>query len=172
MMRPNRRPCVVKQEQGAVEGALKVKQEKVKQEVKRERIKQEAKLEVKQEVKQEVMDGDPEGTPRDFPWRVLQVVKAIPIGCVAAYGQCAALAGAPRNARQVGKLLGDGLATGIAPWQRVVNSSGAITIPAAAGRDQQQTLLLSEGVRFRPNGKVEAASFWRPSEQEKDLMFR
>ena len=52
------------------------------------------------------------GSSKDFARRVLQVVKAIPVGRVASYGQCAALAGRPNNARQVGKLLALGLAAG------------------------------------------------------------
>jgi methylated-DNA-protein-cysteine methyltransferase-like protein len=140
--------------------------------VKREKMtgvkrKLKAEVRVKAEVKTDEIAGE---TPRDFPWRVLQVVHAIPFGYVAAYGQCAALAGAPRNARQVGKFLSQGL-FGEAPWQRVLNSSGAITLPTSAGRERQRVLLLSEGVAFRSNGKVEPASFWRPSQAEKDQLF-
>lgn len=96
----------------------------------------------------------PSAVRRDFAWRVLQIVQAIPRGKVAAYGQCAALAGSPKNARQVGKLLATGLASGGAPWQRVINSAGAISLPAAAGGDRQRRLLSEEGVEFKPSGKA------------------
>ena len=45
------------------------------------------------------------GSSGSFASRVLKVVRAIPRGKVASYGQCAALAGSPNKARQVGKLL-------------------------------------------------------------------
>ena len=70
------------------------------------------------------------GSSGSFASRVLKVVRAIPRGKVASYGQCAALAGSPNKARQVGKLLALGLAAHGAPWQRVINSGGSISLPA------------------------------------------
>ena len=96
----------------------------------------------------------PSAVRRDFAWRVLQAVKAIPKGKVAAYGQCAALAGSPKNARQVGKLLSLGLASGGAPWQRVINSAGGISLPSAGGGDRQRRLLTEEGVQWKASGRV------------------
>ena len=98
----------------------------------------------------------------DFAGRVLQVVQAIPRGYVLGYGMVAALAGLPRNARQVGSLLSTGLHC---RWQRVISSSGAISLSGAAA-EQQRALLLSEGVSFCANGRVGAAHFWRPSEDD------
>ena len=106
-----------------------------------------------------------------FEARVFRVVAAIPKGKVASYGQCAALAGAPKNARQVGKLLADGLACGLAPWQRVINSAGSISLPAQYGGNTQRALLKSEGVEFQPSGKVTRSSFWIPTDEEKDCLF-
>ena len=82
------------------------------------------------------------GSSSLFAQRILQVVQTIPRGKVASYGQCAAMAGSPNSARQVGKLLSLGLA-GVwwggtaAPWQRVVNASGGISLPPAAGGIRQ-----------------------------------
>jgi alkylated DNA nucleotide flippase Atl1 len=74
------------------------------------------------------------GSSSAFARRVLQIVLAIPIGQVASYGQVAALAGSPKNARQVGKLLSLQLGAGDAiPWQRVINSSGGISLPQESG---------------------------------------
>ena len=74
------------------------------------------------------------GSSSGFARRVLQIVLAIPIGKVASYGQVAALAGSPKNARQVGKLLSLQLGAGDAiPWQRVINSSGGISLPPESG---------------------------------------
>ena len=113
------------------------------------------------------------GGGNDFAWRVLQVMKAIPVGKVAAYGQVAGLAGSPRNARQVGKLLAAGLAAGGAPWQRVINSAGGISLPPAAGGDRQRRLLGEEGVGFRASGKVLPEAWWAPDpEALRDQLFR
>jgi methylated-DNA-protein-cysteine methyltransferase-like protein len=88
------------------------------------------------------------GSSSGFARRVLQVVLTIPMGKVASYGQVAALAGSPKNARQVGKLLSLELGAGDAiPWQRVINSSGGISLPPMSGgsrcchQHQQCTLL-------------------------------
>ena len=91
---------------------------------------------------------------------VRAVISHIPRGKVAAYGQVAALAGAPRNARQVGRMLGEGLCYGGAPWHRVLGASGKVSLPAAAGGDTQRRLLREEGVIFRENGAVAPGTFW------------
>ena len=93
------------------------------------------------------------------------MVEAIPRGKVASYGQCAAYAGAPNAAWQVGRLLALGLAAGgdDVPWQRVINAAGGISLPADAGGSRQRQKLLEEGVRFGPSRKVEGHFFWDPS---------
>jgi len=107
------------------------------------------------------------GGSQDFAWRVLQVVTAIPEGKVASYGQCASLAGSPRNARQVGKLLSLGLAAGgSVPWQRVINSAGSISLPPDAGGIRQRQLLVAEGIVFGSSSKVVAGSWWDPDPQD------
>lgn len=97
--------------------------------------------------------------------RIYEVVRRIPRGRVATYGQVAALAGLPRHARQVGYALhslpDDEDAT---PWQRVVNSKGEISArchPYAV--PQQRELLESEGVKFDKAGRVSLERFqWNP----------
>jgi methylated-DNA-protein-cysteine methyltransferase-like protein len=91
---------------------------------------------------------------------VLEVVTCIPKGKVAAYGQIAALAGAPRNARQVGALLRDGLCAGGAPWHRVLGAAGKVSLPATAGGDEQRRRLAAEGVEFGSSGAVAQSAFW------------
>lgn len=99
-----------------------------------------------------------------FAWRVLHVIERIPPGQVAAYGQVAALAGAPRNARQVGRMLGDGLcAGGTAPWHRVLSSSGKVSLPRDSGGARQRALLTEEGVEWRESGAVVAGTLWERS---------
>lgn len=95
---------------------------------------------------------------------VLRVVRAIPRGRVASYGQVAALAGAPRNARQVGHLLKEGLAAGGMPWWRVLGASGKSSLPADAGGATQRANLESEGVVFRETGAVDPQMMWARTE--------
>lgn len=93
--------------------------------------------------------------------RVWQVVAAIPPGSVATYGQVAELAGLPRAARRVGRILASLPAGTRLPWHRVVNASGRSSLPGAAGAEQRRRLA-AEGVRF-VNGRTSLERFrWRP----------
>jgi len=95
--------------------------------------------------------------------RLLQVVRAIPRGRVATYGQVAALAGLPRHARHVGYAL-HALPEGTAlPWHRVVGAGGAIRLRRVDGAWTQRLRLEQEGVAFTPRGRVRLPAFaWRP----------
>jgi methylated-DNA-protein-cysteine methyltransferase related protein len=104
-------------------------------------------------------------TPRVGRWeRVWAVVRRIPRGRVATYGQVAALAGLGGQARQVGYALHALPGEGLAPWHRVVNARGAISLPPGDGADVTQRLRLErEGVRFDARGRVDLERFgWRP----------
>jgi len=96
--------------------------------------------------------------------RIYAVVRRIPPGRVATYGDVAALAGMPRRARQVGWALHALDAESDVPWQRVLNARGEVSArgePAAAR--VQRALLESEGVVFGREGRVDlAAHRWRP----------
>jgi methylated-DNA-protein-cysteine methyltransferase-like protein len=96
--------------------------------------------------------------------RVYAVVRRIPRGRVATYGQIAALAGLGGQARQVGYALHALPGEGFAPWHRVVNARGAISLPPAGGADVTQRLRLErEGVRFDARGRIDLARHgWRP----------
>jgi len=81
---------------------------------------------------------------------ICAVIRRIPKGWVATYGQVAAMAGLPRRARLVGRVLQElGPATDI-PWHRVVNAKGEVSYsPSRNGGDAlQQRLLEQEGVEF------------------------
>lgn len=82
---------------------------------------------------------------------VYAIVSEIPYGKVATYGQIAALAGRPKNARLVGTALHYAEMFGEFPCHRVVNSSGRL----APGFDEQKVLLEEEGVPFLFNGCVD-----------------
>ena len=88
-------------------------------------------------------------------WRAIcRAVESIPRGRVASYGQVAEIAGLPRRARLVGRVLAHLPPGSEVPWQRVVNARGEISLPDAAGA-RQRRLLEAEGVRFTPSGRVD-----------------
>jgi methylated-DNA-protein-cysteine methyltransferase related protein len=96
--------------------------------------------------------------------RIYAVVKRIPPGRVATYGQVAALAGLPGHARQVGYALHALPFTTTVPWHRVVNAAGAISRRSEPGAELiQQQLLAREGVRIDPRGRVKLKQVgWKP----------
>ena len=97
--------------------------------------------------------------------RVYAVVRRIPRGRVATYGQIAALAGLPGHARFVGYALAALPAGSRVAWQRVVNAQGRVS-PRRDGSGVealQAAMLRGEGVRFGPEGAIALAAFlWRP----------
>ena len=94
--------------------------------------------------------------------RIIAVIRAIPPGTVATYGQVAALAGNRRAARQVARVLHSCSHLHLLPWQRVVASGGRISLPGVSG-GRQRALLIKEGVRFTPSGRVDLdAHQWLP----------
>ena len=95
--------------------------------------------------------------------RILQVLKSIPKGKVAAYGQIAALAGVPRGARQVARVLHSLSEGEKLPWHRVIGATGRISLAPGAGGAEQARRLKREGVAVGADGKVDLVRFrWRP----------
>lgn len=94
--------------------------------------------------------------------RILAVLRAIPNGKVASYGQVAALAGSPRGARQVARVLHSLSEKEKLPWHRVVGVSGRISLPAEASAEQARRLR-REGVPVDASGKLDwARCRWKP----------
>ena len=87
----------------------------------------------------------------DVIYLVLSIVQEIPYGQVASYKQIATLAGMPKNARLVGKILSVSSMYGSFPCYRVVNGVGRL-VP---GWQEQRTLLEQEGVVFNKSGHVD-----------------
>lgn len=88
--------------------------------------------------------------------RIYAVVRQIPPGRVATYGQVAARAGNPRWARVVGYALHVNPEPGVIPCHRVVNRFGETSKAFAfGGEDVQRRLLEDEGVRFTAEGRVD-----------------
>ena len=99
----------------------------------------------------------------DHSERIYAVVKRIPRGRVASYGQIAALAGIPRHARQVGYALHHLPDDSGVPWQRVLNAAGEVAKRAYPEDARwQRDLLEDEGVEFDAHGRVLPRFFWKP----------
>lgn len=101
--------------------------------------------------------------------RIYEVVRRIPRGRVATYGQVAALAGLGGHARQVGYAL-HVLKDDSVPWHRVVNAEGRIAIRHEPGSDRwQRQLLEEEGVVFDGEGRIALERFrWTPGSRASD----
>ena len=81
--------------------------------------------------------------------RIYDVVRQIPRGRVASYGQVAALAGNRRWSRVVGYALHVNPEPGIIPCHRVVTKDGFVSKAFAFGGENRQiSLLEEEGVCF------------------------
>lgn len=92
--------------------------------------------------------------------RIYAVVRRVPKGRVATYGQVAALAGLPGHARQVGYAMYALSNDTAVPWQRVINAKGEVSRRSTPGWEQEQRLRLErEGVVFDVRGKVDLGRF-------------
>jgi methylated-DNA-protein-cysteine methyltransferase-like protein len=106
--------------------------------------------------------------PLPAGWSVFyRVVRRIPRGRVATYGEVALAAGKPRAARQVGYALAAlrGAAHDV-PWQRVCGARprghAAISLRDPVGAAVQRDLLEAEGVEFDARDLIDLARFgWR-----------
>ena len=88
---------------------------------------------------------------------ILRAVEQIPRGKVASYGQVAAIAGLPRRARLVGRVLSHLPPGSEVPWHRVVNARGEISLPSDP--DRQRRRLEAEGIEFTPSGRIDLRRF-------------
>lgn len=100
----------------------------------------------------------------DTASKIEAMVRHVPFGRVATYGQIAKLIGLPKNARQVGTVLRSLPDDSDVPWHRVLNSQGKIS-----ERDErvfeglQRHLLEEEGVEFDNRGRLDLNVFqWQP----------
>ena len=87
--------------------------------------------------------------------RIYDVVRQVPSGQVATYGQIALVAGLP-SARIVGKALASLTADLDVPWHRILNSQGKISVRREGKADaEQQRRLKAEGVFLDRLGRVD-----------------
>jgi methylated-DNA-protein-cysteine methyltransferase related protein len=104
----------------------------------------------------------PASRRRESTWdRYYAIIRRIPRGRVATYGQVARLAGRPQHARQVGYALYALPAGSLLPWHRVINAAGRLSVGRVVpGGDLRQRFLLErEGVVFGGDGRIALARF-------------
>ena len=88
--------------------------------------------------------------------RIYAMVRRIPHGRVATYGQIAREAGLPGQARLVGYALHNLPDHSRVPWHRVVNAHGGISLDQTFGSGRlQRALLEAENVKFSDNGRID-----------------
>ncbi|MFA6508558.1 MAG: methylated-DNA--[protein]-cysteine S-methyltransferase [Treponemataceae bacterium] len=86
--------------------------------------------------------------------RIIEVLKAIPIGAVVSYGEVAASAGVPRGARLVARVLHSMSKRYSLPWHRVVRVDRRIALHRGGGFELQKTLLEAEGWVISDEGEI------------------
>jgi len=89
---------------------------------------------------------------------IYRVVRTIPPGVVATYGQVATVVGC--GPRLVGYAMASLPAGSDIPWQRVINSQGRISVRSDGMPDsRQRRLLVGEGIVFDARGRVDLKQF-------------
>ena len=85
------------------------------------------------------------------------MVRRIPSGWVATYGQVATMAGMPRRARFVGRVLQHLDPATDVPWHRVVNAQGEVSFSLSrnGGDILQRRLLEKEGIKFDKKNRLD-----------------
>lgn len=96
-----------------------------------------------------------------FHDRVYALVRRIPPGHVATYGQIATLLGSPRVARHVGfAMAAAGRAEVPVPWHRVINAQGRVSHRGDVARAHEQyDRLRAEGVQIDDRGRIDLKRF-------------
>jgi methylated-DNA-protein-cysteine methyltransferase-like protein len=87
----------------------------------------------------------------DFTAKVISIIKNIPEGHVMTFGQVARMAGSPRAARQVVRILHSLSRKHQLPWHRVINARGEIGLKDIG---EQKFLLEAEGVEVSQSGSI------------------
>lgn len=103
--------------------------------------------------------------PGDTPFtrEVKAVLRRIPHGRVATYGQVAALAGRERAARGVAWILHSSSEAAGLPWHRVIGGAGRISLGRGRGFEGQKRRLVAEGVVVGRGGRIDLKRYqWEP----------
>lgn len=109
----------------------------------------------------------------EFSKKVIAVIKKIPKGKVATYGQIAGLAGKPHAPRGVTWVLHSSSKSQKLPWHRVINSKGKISFPPmSAAFAKQKRLLTLEKIEVGDNGEIDLEEFQWSKKAKKKMGFR
>ena len=101
---------------------------------------------------------------KDFTSKVIRLIKSIPKGKVATYGQIACLAGFNISVRQVVWILHSCSEKEGLPWHRVVNRRGTISLKPGAGYEKQKEMLKKEGIVFDERDRIDLERYlWEPA---------
>ncbi len=100
---------------------------------------------------------------QELSQRIISIIAAIPAGKVATYGQIATMAGRPRSARQVARLLHSSSDKYGLPWHRVINARGVISLTELAAEKQRQKLC-AEGIEISRGDRIDLTVYqWNPN---------
>ena len=105
--------------------------------------------------------------PQVFCEQVWNIVRKIPRGRVATYGQIAKMIPPPDGVELETYVAFGALWVGGAmaacpkdvPWQRVINSKGEISVRDGADARRQRLMLEDEGVFFNPRGRIDLKKY-------------
>lgn len=107
-------------------------------------------------------------SPDSTRQKIYAVVRRVPRGKVATYGQIAEIAGLEGHARQVGYAMAALQSSSALPWHRILNAQGRVSMRSAGAGSTivQQQLLEREGIVFDGGGRVSLARYrWKPRGQ-------
>ncbi len=98
-----------------------------------------------------------------FSKKIIGVIKKIPKGKVATYGQIARLAGKSGGARSVVWILHSCSKSHNLPWHRVLSSKGKISFSWATSHyARQKNKLLAEKIKFNENDTIDFKKYqWK-----------
>lgn len=113
------------------------------------------------------MEKSQKASQSEFKQQVYALVRQIPTGRVATYGQIAAWLTTTGvistrgyrafGARRVGQAMAH--CPDDVPWQRVINAQGKISLQRGAGYEEQRLLLEMEGIEFDAQYRIDLKRF-------------
>ena len=107
------------------------------------------------------------GAVGDFTAETIRLIKSIPKGKVATYGQIAYMTGLYPSVRRVVWILHSCSEKEGLPWHRVVNSKGTISLKPRKGYEKQKAMLQKEGIVFDERDRIDLGHYlWEPDEKD------
>jgi methylated-DNA-protein-cysteine methyltransferase-like protein len=91
--------------------------------------------------------------------RIIEQIKAVPMGKVSSYRDIAARAGLANGARQTVRVLHSMSEKYDLPWHRIIRSDGRIALEGE-GKALQIDLLRREGVKVSDDGRVDLKAMY------------